>query len=651
MSESIVVFLCRCADNVSATVDLEAVAERAAALPGVGSVGTHELLCGPDGKAFVAEELRRRGATRAVVAACSIREHEPTFQGCMVAAGLSPYLLAMTNIREHCAWATPEREAATRKAAAMVVAAVERVRHLEPLEAESVSVNPDVLVIGGGVAGMEAALLAAQAGRKVTLVERSPSIGGRAAAFEDVAPSLECAPCMLAPRLSAVASAPEIELMTCAEVVEVKGYLGAFRATVEKRARWIDPAACLACDECYPACPVEVPSELDLGMRTRKAIYKAFPGAVPNIVAIDREACLRSKGEECTACRDACPLEAVVYDQQDERVEVEAGALVVATGFSPHEPEALARLGHGALPDVVTLPELERLLASDGPTNGRPTKADGEHPRRIAVLHCVGRKELGYCSGLCCATALKTSLLANKHGGAAEVVHVHDDLVLRGPEDWALRARAVDKGGARLVRVPDVEAVRLEKAEGGGYRLLLPEGSPEAAVEADMVVLATGLAPSPTTRAIAEALELRAGPGGFLEPDHHFLRPAQSSLEGVSMAGCVAGPRNVAESVAHAQAAAASTLARIQPGRTMALEPVRAAIDDDRCCGCLVCVAVCPYKANEVDEASGRPRTSAVLCKGCGTCVAACPSGAAAARHFGDGAILAEIKGVLSVDA
>lgn len=647
MTERIVVFLCRCADNIAGAVDLAALEERSRALPEVTIVATHDLLCSPDGKQFVTATLRQQQATRAVVAACSIRDHETTFQRCLTEAGLNRHLLAMTNIREHCAWVTPDRDQATAKAGAAIAATLARVRLLAPLADQSIEVCPDLVVIGGGVAGVEAALLAAGADRKVTMVERGPALGGYAARVEDASPLLECTPCMLAPRLTAVLESPGIDLATCAEVTDVVGYLGSFRVTVAQRARWVRADHCIGCDECMKVCPVEVDNEFDHGLSRRKAVYLPYPGAMPNVAVIDRDHCLRAGGQDCTACRDACPMEAIDYDQPDTSREVPAGAIVMATGFVPHRPAALAAIGHDRRPDILTSPEFERLLASDGPTSGQPRRADGESPRRIAVLHCFGRGELGYCSGVCCSGALKYSLLVNRHGGETEVVHLFSELVLPGPNDQALADRAVAKGGARLIRVSDPAAITVDEAEGGGYRLRLPPGSEQDQVTADMIVALTGFAADPSNAGLADRLGLRRAASGFLEPDHFYLRGLQTSVEGVEMAGCVAGPKNMAGSIAQGQGATGVVLSRLQPGRELALETTTAEIDDDRCSRCLVCVAVCPYRANEVDPETGRPATNPVLCKGCGTCVAACPTGAAASRHFSDHQLLAEIRELL----
>jgi heterodisulfide reductase subunit A len=646
MSERIGVFLCRCGDNIAGVLDLPELARELGALPGVAFVAEHDLPCSPDGKAFVTARLQEAAATHAVIVGCSPKEHEATFREVVARAGLNRFLLQMANVREHCTWVTRDRAAAQGKALALARAAVARVRRHEPIDERAIPCTPDVLVIGGGVAGIEAALLAAAADRAVTLVEAAPSIGGAVAELEEVAPDGECAPCLLAPRLAAVAETPNLTLITNAEVTKVAGFLGNFEVEVRERARWVDPASCIGCDECIPACPVEVPSPFDLGLRARKAISLPFPGCVPNCAIIDRDACLRSKGEDCTACAAACPLEAVDFTQTDETHTLTAGAIVLATGAAPFDPTPLAALGYGRLPEVYTLSEVERLLSTSGPTGGLLRTRDGRRPRRVVAIHCVGRAELGACSGTCCQAAALASVLANKEEPACEVVHLVTDQVGPGRPATALLRRAAAHG-ARFVRVGDAGATRVAAGDAGLTVSYRDAGGAEQAVDCDMVALVTGLTASTGTRRLAAELGLTVDAGGFPVADHPALRPAQSSLEGVYLGGCAGGPRTIAASVATAQAAAGAALARLVPGRMLKLEAVTATIDEERCAGCYVCVAACPYQACTPDAASGHVRVNEVLCRGCGTCVAACPSGAARARHFTDEQLRAEIAEVL----
>jgi heterodisulfide reductase subunit A2 len=646
MSERIGVFVCRCGDNIGGVVDVAALERELAALPGVAFVATHELLCAPAGQAFVTDQLRDGGATHAVVVGCSPKEHEGTFREAVAKAGLNRYLLQMANVREHCTWVTPDHAQAQRKALALARAAVARVRRHEPLEERSIPCTPDVLVIGGGVAGIEAALLAAAADRTVTLVESAPSIGGAVAQLEEVAPDGECAPCLLAPRLAAVSETPNLRLLTNAEVTKIAGFLGNFEVEVRERARWVDAAGCIGCDECIPACPVEVPSAFDHGLRPRKAIYLPFPGCVPNCAIIDREACRRSQGEECTACAAACPLEAIDFTQADTTHTLKVGAIVLATGAAPFDPHGLPALGYGRLPEVYTLPELERLLSTSGPTGGLLRTRDGRRPRRVVAVHCVGREALGACSGVCCQAAALVAILANKEAPACEVVHLTTDQVAPDRLSTTLLDKAAAHG-ARFVRVGDPAATRVEAGAAGLTVAFRDAAGAPAQVDCDMVVLVTGLAASAGTRHFATQLGLAFDTNGFPVPDHLALRPAQSSFDGVYLGGCAAGSRTIAASVSLAQAATGVALGRLVPGRMLKLEAVTSTIDAERCAGCYVCVAACPYQACTPEAATGHVRVNEVLCRGCGTCVAACPSGAARARHFTDEQLRAEIVEVL----
>jgi heterodisulfide reductase subunit A len=323
------------------------------------------------------------------------------------------------------------------------------------------------------------------------------------------------------------------------------------------------------------------------------------------------------------------------------------GAIVLATGAAPFDPRSLPALGYGRLPDVLTLPEVERLLSTSGPTGGTLRTRDGRRPGRVVAIHCVGREALGACSGVCCQAAALIALLANKEEPACEVVHLTPDLVAPDRLATALLARAATHG-ARFVRVDDAGATLVEAGAAGlkvGYR---DGGGGRQEIDCDMVVLVTGLGPSAGTRRLAELLGLAVDGGGFPRPDHVALRPAQSSLEGVYLGGCAAGPRTIAASVDLAQAATGAALGRLVPGRMLKLEALTASIDEERCAGCFVCVAACPYQACRPDATRTRVQVNEVLCRGCGTCVAACPSGVARARHFTDEQLRAEIAEVLS---
>lgn len=651
MTKQTGVFLCQCRDNISSKIDMDSLQSALINLHGVDFVEVHPLLCAPDGRAFMVEKLAEYGGTHTVVAACSPKEHEMTFQRVLSESGRNKYLLQMANIREHVAWVTDDPEAALKKALALTKAAIHRVTLHEALEEKEIEVNPDVLVIGGGVAGMEAALLASGAGRRVTLVEKSASVGGRPTQYEEVSPNMECAPCMLAPRIDALANAENVEILTCSHVSEVFGFLGNFEARVEKQARLVDTELCLGCDECIHACPVFVTSEYQHGLGTRKAIYVPFPGAEPNAAVIDRDACVRFNAESCTACADACPLEAVDFTQEDETLEIKVGTIVVATGFDTYDPRKDNRWSMAADAEVYTLPQLERLTSNHGPTGGQIAMKNGEVPQRIAVVHCVGRNELGYCSAICCQSSLKTARLlkgcSGDKTGATEVVHLITDLIIPGKRGEALLQNAMSNG-ARIVRTTGPGDMRIEKTANGPRIQYRDAGGNEHRIIVDMAVLATGMVPSEGTGAMIRKLDLAADEAGFIAPDHAVLRPSEASLEGVFVAGCAAGPGDIPTAVQDAKAAMGTALARVQPGKKMSVEPLVAEAIDEQCSRCMVCVSVCPYRAAQYDKESDMVVVSDVLCRGCGTCVAGCAGGAARARQFTDDQLNAEIEEALN---
>jgi heterodisulfide reductase subunit A len=365
---------------------------------------------------------------------------------------------------------------------------------------------------------------------------------------------------------------------------------------------------------------------------------------VPNCAQIDPDACLRLNGSrpDCEACASACPMGAVAFEQVAQHDELAAGGIVVATGASIYDPSALRELGYEALPDVYTAAEVERLVSSNGPTGGKLLKRDGTEPERIAILHCVGRRQLGYCSGICCQTSLKLAILA-QHKLACEVVVLHTDLVLPGQQAEALRRQAQS---ARFVRVVDAAATRVE-ACGERMRIhYMTHFDRNASMDVDLVVLVTGLMPSAGTKQIARQIGLETNAAGFIATDHAVLRPARASLRGVYVAGCASGPQGIGASVAQAGAASGSLLSELRPGELLRTSDRIADIEDELCSACKFCVTACPYSATSVGT-TGEVVLNSVLCLGCGTCVAACPSGAARARHFRDDQLLAELSEVL----
>ncbi|MBI5500424.1 MAG: CoB--CoM heterodisulfide reductase iron-sulfur subunit A family protein [Deltaproteobacteria bacterium] len=652
MPARIGVYLCECGSNVAEGIDLERLAAFAAGLEDVVAVVRHPLLCGEAACAMLADEIRARGLDRLVVAACSPKEHEPTFRRVCVAGGLNPHMLQLANIRELAGWVTPDKARATAKAETYVRAAVRRVRRHEPLETREIDIVTDALVIGAGVAGIEAALTLAQKGRTAFVVEREPYVGGKVMKCDEVFPNLECASCMLEPKLDAVLHDERIRVLTNAEVESVRGDYGNFLVKVRRKARYVNMQNCIGCGACYPACPVEVASEFDEGLGRRKAIYVPFRGSLPNVPIIDREHCLHFTDAGCTACRDGCPLgggaEFIDFDEQDELLELKVGAIIVATGFEPYSGAALRRLGFGRYPDVYTTVQLERLLNPGGPSGGKVVKRDGRPPRSVCLVPCVGREpgELGYCSAVCCQNSLKLAHLLQQRAPELEVSLVHADWCLPGKRaqriyDAAARERL------RMIRVADPAALQVSDAPG----TLLVEGLDPAGrprqIEADMVVLAVGMRPSAGSAELAARLRAPLDEDGFFREEHASTGPVSSALQGVYLAGCASGPRDIAAAVAGGAGAAGKVLSGLLPGQKLRLESAVSVIDPDRCGGCRTCLGQCPYQAISFDAERGVCVVSDVLCKGCGTCDASCPAGAATARHFTTAQLVAELLGVL----
>jgi len=657
--ERIGVYVCHCGSNIAATVDVEDVRDWAAtelAERGVVVARDYKFMCSSLGQELIEKDIAELGLNRVVVAACSPHLHEKTFRGACARAGLNPYLGELASIREQVSWVHTDKPAATAKAKAVVSGAVERVRHHEPLEELHVPIDPHTLVVGGGIAGIQAALELADAGFHVYLVEREPSIGGHMAQFDKTFPTLDCAACILTPKMVEAGSHPNITLLTWSEVTGVSGFVGNFTVTVRQKARYVDTELCTGCGICQEKCPVKPLDEVfEAGLGYRRAIYTPFPQAVPKYPVIDRDNCTYFANGKCKACEKLCPTGAIDFNQEDEILTVSVGNIILATGYELFDARKVEQYGYGRLANVFTSLEFERLSNAAGPTNGRVVLRDGvTEPKTVGIIHCVGSRDRNfnnYCSAICCMQSLKFAHLVKEHTDAT-VYEFYIDIRTPGKAYDEFYQRVLEEGTVfvrgRVAEVTDALRLPEEAAEDGRLIVQVEDtlAGRQRRIPVDMVVLSCGLQPASDAKEVARLFGISCSSDGWIIERHPKLDPVATMTEGVFAAGCATGPKDIPGSVAQGSAASARVLGRIQNGE-MALEPIRASIDETRCSGCRICNDLCPFNAIVFHEDRMVTEVNAALCQGCGTCVAACPAGAISGTGFSDAQVMAQIEGLL----
>lgn len=631
------VFVCHCGRNISDTVVVEEVLRRVAGHPGVAHCEEYKYMCSDPGQKLIKDRIVEQKLDGVVVAACSPLLHEITFRRAVQEAGLNPYLLEIANIREQCSWIHVDSETATRKAIEIVKAAVEKVKENEALTPAKIPVTQRALVIGGGIAGIQAALDIANAGYETIIVERSPSIGGRMAQLSETFPTLDCSQCILTPKMVEVAQHEKIKLLVYAEVEEIAGSVGNFKIKIRKKSSCVDSTKCTGCGVCYDKCPIKVPSAFDEELGERKAIYVPFPQAVPNRPVIDREHCtFFTKPGKCRVCQIVCPAQAVNFEQQDQIVEEEVGAVVVATGYDLYTMNNMPEYGAGRYEDVINGLQFERLLSASGPTHGEIRRpSDGKVPKRIAFVCCVGSRDpehhLSYCSKICCMYNTKHALLYKERVPDGEALVFSIDVRTAGKDYEEFMIRAKDEEKVLYIRG---KPSRIIKKDDGlvVWTVDTLSGRP-LKVKCDMVVLSMAMVPSIGTLELARKLRIQTSVHGFFSEAHPKLRPVESLVPGFFLAGCAQAPKDIPESVAQASAAASKVLEMFSK-KELTAEPLVVVVDEEMCSGCRLCVVTCPYEAREIDQEKNIVRTNEALCMGCGCCVAACPSGASQQKNL-----------------
>jgi len=649
------VFICHCGVNIAQNVNVEEVKRYAERLKDVVVSRDYKYLCSNTGCGIIKEAIKEYKLDGVVVAACSPRMHEHTFQRVAEESGLNKYKVEVANIREQCSWVHSSRDEATSKAKTLVRMAVAKARLAEDLKPARIKITREALVIGGGVAGIQSALDLANEGFKVHLVEREPSIGGRMAQLDKTFPTLDCASCILTPKMMEAANHPNIDLLVYSEVESVKGSVGDYTVRVKKKPRYVDPGKCTGCGDCASACRLKnkVKNEFDLGLGRRGAVYVPFPQAVPLKYVIDDKTCLYLTKGRCgdePLCMKACKQGAIDFKQKEEIVDLRVGVIIVATGYDLIDKVGLYELGYGRSPDVITTLEFERLINSSGPTRGEVLRpSNNEKPGSITFILCAGSRDKRLCEWCCrvgCMTALKqVYLIREKLGDTVEVNVCYTDIRSygKGYEEFYRRIRGVDNVNMFRGRPSEVRV----KPDGLIVNVFDTLSDKLFEIKTDLVVLVPAIVPSTGTLDAARTLRLSRSNDGFLMEAHPKLRPMDSFLSGVFIAGCCQGPKDIQDTVAHASGAA-SRAAWILSSDTLEALPYTAVVNEDLCSGCKTCLLVCPYQAIEtvMKDNKLRARVNSTLCQGCGCCVVACPAKAIYQLGFKDEQIKPMITGL-----
>ena len=657
------VFVCWCGSNIAGTVDVEAVSEALKNEPGVVFSTNYQYMCSQAGQNVIKDAIKEHNLTGIVVCSCSPRMHEATFRKTAAEAGLNPYMVEIANIREQCSWVHKEMPVGTEKAIILGKAAVAKVNLNTPLTPGETPVVKRALVIGGGIAGIQTALDIADAGFPVDIVEKKPTIGGKMAQIDKTFPTLDCAACILTPKMVDVAQNDKIRIFSYSEVTDVKGFVGNFDVTIKKNARFVNEDACTGCGACVEKCPQKkVPNEFNLGMDNRHAIYIPFAQAVPKVATIDPNYCTKLKTGKCGVCSKVCTAGAIDYTQKDEFIQEQYGAIVVATGFNPISMDKFDEFAYNQSKDVITSLEYERLTNAAGPTAGKLLRpSDGKHPHTIVFVQCVGSRcdacaEKGkeYCSKICCMYTAKHAMLTRDKYPDTDVYVFYIDVRTPVKNFDEFYRRAVEDFGVHYIKgmvgkvSPEGDKLKVQASD------LL--ANKQLHIDADLVVLAAAIEPDKSARPLATMLTASMDTNDFFTEAHPKLRPVESPTAGVFLSGACQGPKDIPETVSQASAAASKVIGLLVKDK-LTSNPCVAHSNELMCNGCSTCERVCPYGAITYENKEFRmpDRTTAIrrvakvnpaVCQGCGACTVACPSGAMDLNGFATEQIIAEVDAI-----
>jgi len=645
------VYICHCGKNIAGVIDIKKVLEEVKKLNEVSITRDYMFMCSRTGQQLIIDDIKAGIVDRVVVAACSPTMHEETFMRALEEAGLNRFLFEMANIREQCSWVHyNDPEAATEKAIDIVKAAVKRVSKYEPFERGRLPVVKRALIIGGGIAGIRAALDIADAGIEVYLVEKSPSIGGKMAQLDKTFPTLDCSLCILTPLMNEVSKHRNIKLLTNSEVVDVKGRVGSFQVKIKRKARYVDVEKCVACGMCSEKCPVSgIPDDYNCGLSSRRAIYKPYPQAIPNAYVIDPEHCLKVTRGICGVCEKICPAKAIDFNDKDTEIDVEVGVIIIAIGYELMNPREITEYGYGKFKDVVTGLEFERICSAEGPTKGKIIKlSDGKEPKEIAIILCAGSRDerhLPYCCNIGCMAGLKHAYYIASSNPEIKTYIFYTDIRTygKGYEEFYKRIREMNN--VYFIRGKPME-VRFEEGK-LTFEVFDMNVNELYKFRVDMIILETGLIPNPSSIDLASKLKIPRSADGFLLEAHPKLRPVNAPSRGIYICGCVQGLKDIPSSIAQASAAATEAIKLLIKGEVEA-EPYIVEIDESKCSGCRICLSVCPYKAIKINAEKKVAEINIGACMGCGICASACPSKAIKQRKFTDESIIAAIDAILT---